>query len=367
MADTYQRMSSGGNVPDLPVLAKVPEKPRVPNIELEAAFAHETGVPTHKDGSPNWSWFMHENMLCRGLVEGVHPRLLDFERTRMSAMKQNDVQYCVNAIVDPEIQSFSDPKEARERAIKTNDYLAEQCKKTNRFGGWACVSLHDGKAAAEELMRCVTELGFHGVLVNGFQVTEDDNKIIYLDDPSLAPLWEAMVELDVPMYLHPRVSHNRLMYQGHPYLESAMWGFALETGTHALRLVYGGIFDKYPTAQVVIGHMGENIPYMAWRIQHYFEMNPFDCTPQLTLQQYLARNLWITTSGNYDTQALQLAINVMGADRILWSIDYPFENASWAADWIDSCPISEGDKRKICYENAIRFLKLKNLDLELSK
>ena len=78
--------------------------------------------------------------------------------------------------------------------------------------------------------------------------------------------------------------------------------------------------------------MGECLPYMAWRIQHYFEMNPFDCAPKMTLQQYLGRNIWITTSGNYDTQALQLAIDVIGADRISWSIDYPFENASWAAD-----------------------------------
>ena len=161
-------------------------------------------------------------MLCRGLVEAVHPRLLDFDGIRVDSMRQNDVQLCVNAIVDPGIQSFPNPKEAEERATKTNDYLYEQVKKNKLFGGWAQVSLHDGEKAAQELKRCVTELGFFGVLVNGFQETEDDNKIIYLDDPSLAPFWEMIVELDVPLYLHPRVSHNRLMYQDHPYLESAM-------------------------------------------------------------------------------------------------------------------------------------------------
>ena len=149
MADTYQRMTSSGKVPDLPVLTKVPPRPRMPKIELEAAFAHSTGVHTKEDGSPDWTWFMHENGLCRGLVEAVHPRLLDFERTRLAAIKESDTQYCVNAIVDPGIQSFSNAKEAAERAVATNDYLAEQCKKTERFGGWAAVSLHDGKVAAE--------------------------------------------------------------------------------------------------------------------------------------------------------------------------------------------------------------------------
>ena len=171
-----------------------------------------------------------------------------------------------------------------------------------------------GKAADEELRRRVSEFGFHGVLVNGFQVKEDDNKIIYLDDPGLAPLWEAMLELDVPLYLHPRVSDNRLMHEAEP------------------RHPYLGVFDKYPTAQVAIGQLGECVPYMTWRVQHYFEMHPFDCTPKLTLQQCLGRNIWITTSGNYDTQALTLAIAVMGADRILWSIDYSFENASRRLD-----------------------------------
>ena len=341
-------------------MAHVKPKPKIKKIELEAAFATASGVAViGADGKPDWSWFMAENSLVRPYIESVHPRLTDFEETRLEAMNETGIEFCVNGIVDSGIQAMTDPEKARVGAIKINDFLAEQVKKhPNRFGGWASISLHDGAAAAAELKRAVAELGFHGVMVNGFQQTQDPNKLIYLDDPSLTPFWEALTQLDIPLYIHPRCSHNRLMYEGHPELESAMWGFASETGTHMLRIVYAGVFDRFPAAQVIIGHMGENLPYMSWRIEHFFQMNNFDKNPKLRLKDYLARNIWITTSGNYDTNALHCAISVMGADRILFSVDYPFENMSWAADWIETAPISEDDRQKICYDNAKRLLKL---------
>ena len=359
---TYMRESGSGNVPDLPILAHVKPKPKIKKIELEGAFATPYAVPAHTaDGQPDWTWFMKENGLVAPYVNSVHPRLSDFEETRLEAMDETAIEYCMSAPADPAIQAFKDPKKAQEAATKTNDYLASVCKKyPDRFGGWASVSLHDGAIAAEELRRCIKKLGMKGCMVNGFQQTQDDNKIIYLDDPSLTPFWEALVELDVPLYIHPRVSHQRLMYENHPEMQSAMWGFASETGTHMVRIIYAGIFDRFPTAQVVIGHMGENVPYMAWRIQHFFQMNPYDKAPKMRIHDYLARNIWITTSGNYDTAALLCAINVCGSDRILFSVDYPFENCSWAADWIETCPISESDRQKICYDNAVKLLKLRN-------
>ena len=104
--------------------------------------------------------------------------------------------------------------------------------------------------------------------------------------------------------------------------------------------------------------MGETLPFMAWRIEHCYQYNPADKRVKSRLQDYLAQNIWITTSGNFCTPALQCAIAVMGADRILYSVDYPFENMSWAADWIETAPISDDDRRKICSGNARRFLKL---------
>ena len=359
-SNTYKLSSGQGNVPDLPIFAHTRPPPKQKKIELEAAFAAPFTVPKmSSSGGPDWEWLMQENVLCQGHVDAVKPRLTDFDTTRLEAMDENGIELCMSAPVDPAIQAMTDPKQARENAIKTNNFLFEQCQNHKGcMGGWASVSLHDAKTAVTELRRAVTELGFRGVLVNGFQQLEDPDDIRYLDDPVLTPFWEALVDLDVAVYIHPRVSHQRLMYQGHPYMQGAMWGFAPETATHVLRLVYSGIFDKFPTARVAVGHLGETLPYMAWRLEHYFGMNNFDKQLTLRLRDYFTRNIWITTSGNFDTPSLMCALSVFGVDHVMFSIDYPFENMSWASDWIETAPINDVDCQKICYDNAVKFLKL---------
>lgn len=352
--------ASLSSVQDLAVLAPLPARPKTRKIEIEAAFSTPTGVAVlNKDGEPDWDWFKAENGLNGAFIQQVAPRLADFETTRLQAMDENGVDHCVSGIVDPGIQAMKDPGQARDGASQTNDYLAQQIsKRPDRFMGFASLSLHDGETAAAELERAIKKLGMKGVLLNGFQQTQDPNKIIYLDDPNLTPFWEALTSLDVPLYLHPRASHQRMMYEGHSELVGATWGFAPETATHILRLVYSGLFDRFPTAQVAIGHMGETLPYMAWRIEHCFQYNPADKKPKQRLQDYLQQNLWVTTSGNFYTPALQCAIATMGVDRVMFSIDYPFENMSWASDWIESAPISDADRQKICFDNAARYLKL---------
>jgi gamma-resorcylate decarboxylase len=130
------------------------------------------------------------------------------------------------------------------------------------------------------------------------------------------------------------------------------------TATHLLRVIYSGVFDRFPAAKVVVGHLGETIPYNAWRIQHCFEHSPRNDKVKLRLQDYLDQNVWITTSGNHSTVALQCAMETMGTDRIMFSVDYPFENMDEAADWIETCDISEDDRSKIAYGNEQRLLKL---------
>jgi Amidohydrolase len=167
--------------------------------------------------------------------------------------------------------------------------------------------------------------------------------------------WAALEELGVPLYLHPRLPARAVqgaMYRGHPELVGVAWGFAPETATHVLRLVYGGVFDRHPDARLIIGHLGETLPFFAGRIQRAFEYNPYSRRTKKRLQDYLSDNIWVTTSGNFNDQALITAVLTVGADHIMFASDYPYDMATDAARWIEAAPISENDRRKICYDNA---------------
>jgi 2,3-dihydroxybenzoate decarboxylase len=334
-------------------------KPRLRKIALEEAFATKPGVKLDSNGNPDWAWFLEEQALNKEYLEAVAPRLLDFDETRLQAMDEAGIDYIVNSLVCPGIERIVDAVEAQEAATAVNDFLADKIKAhPDRFGGFASLALHDPDVAAAELERCINRLGFKGVLLNGFaQQTTEDN-IVYLDDERYTPFWETLTALDVPVYIHPRVSYERRMYEGRNELQGMVFGYAPETATHLLRIVYSGVFDRFPTATVVIGHLGETLPYQAWRIQHCFEHSPRSDKVELRLQDYLARNIMITTSGNYSTVALRCAMEAMGADRIMFSVDYPFENMDEAAEWMESCEIGEGDRHKIAYDNARKLLRL---------
>ena len=155
-------------------------------------------------------------------------------------------------------------------------------------------------------------------MVNGYTQVESPDNLVYLDDERMTPLWEALTALNVPLYLHPRASHKAAMYDNHPELTGAAWGFAPETATHALRIVYSGVFDRFPSAKLVLGHLGETLPFLAWRIQHGIDFSPNGGSTKMRLVHYLAENIWVTTSGNFNTQALHCTILTMGADRILF-------------------------------------------------
>jgi predicted TIM-barrel fold metal-dependent hydrolase len=347
------------SVPRLPTMSVPTARPELRKIALEEAYAFKAGVKLDDNGNPDWAWFMEENALNRQYMEAVAPRLLDFDQTRLQSMDDNGIEYIVNSLTAPGIERFLDAKQAQEAATACNDFLGSKIRAhPDRFGGFASVAMHDPDAGAAELERCVSKLGFKGVLINGFAQHGREDNLVYLDHPSYTPFWEAVTGLGVPVYIHPRVSYERLMYQGRDELQGAVWGYMPETGSHLLRLVYSGVFDRFPTAQVIIGHLGEAIPYQAWRIQHCFEHSPRKDNVKLRLQDYLDQNVWITTSGNFSTVALHCAMETMGSDRIMFSVDYPYENMDEAANWIETCDISEDDRSKIAYGNAKRLLKL---------
>jgi 2,3-dihydroxybenzoate decarboxylase len=224
--------------------------------------------------------------------------------------------------------------------------------------------MQDPELATRELERCVKELGFRGALVNGFSQVGDAQTVVYYDLPQYRPFWAMAERLDVPFYLHPRnpLPRDARIYDGHPWLLGPIWAFGQETAVHALRLMASGLFDAHPRLQIILGHMGENLPYAMWRVDNAnaWIPNRNSWPAQKRLSEYFCRNFYLTTSGNFRTQALINAMLEIGADRIMFSTDWPFENIDHAASWFDNCAISENDRAKIGRNNARRLFKLGN-------
>ncbi|HLR83707.1 MAG TPA: amidohydrolase family protein [Nocardioidaceae bacterium] len=292
--------------------------------------------------------------------EPIMRRLADVDDTRLRTMDDHGIEFAVLSLTAPGVQRIPETAPAIASARTSNDLLAERVERhADRYAGFAAVALQDPPSAADELRRCVRELGFVGAMVNGYTNVGDDEHAAYYDDPAFDVFWSTAAELEVPVYLHPRPAlPGAQILDGHPELVGATWGFGTETATHTLRLILGGVFDRHPGLDVVLGHLGEGLPGMLWRTQYCFDLNPFDKQPAKTLPEYFADNLHITTSGNFSDQALINAILTVGGDRIMFSVDYPYADTAMAAEWIERAPISESDRRKIAYGNARSLLGL---------
>jgi predicted TIM-barrel fold metal-dependent hydrolase len=284
----------------------------------------------------------------------VSQRLHDLREGRIDEMDAAGIDVAILSHTIGGVEGIPDADLAVSTARRVNDFLASEVAGSGgRFAGFATVAMQDVGAAVKELTRAVTELGFCGAMVNGF--SDLGTSKLYLDEERFEPFWKALEDLQVPLYLHPRLPSRAVqdaMYSGHPELVGAAWGFAPETATHVLRIVYGGVFDRHPEANLIIGHLGEMLPFFAGRIQRAFEYNPYSQRTRKRLQDYLSDNIWLTTSGNFNDQALINALLTVGADHIMFSSDYPYDMSTDAARWIEQAPISEGDRRKICYGNA---------------
>jgi predicted TIM-barrel fold metal-dependent hydrolase len=263
----------------------------------------------------------------------------------------------------PAIQAVLDPVAARDLARNTNDFLSEQVvKRPDRFQALAALPMQDPEFACVELQRCVKELGFKGALVNGFSQVREKVSAVYLDHPQYRPFWSEVERLDVPFYLHPRnpLPEHSQIYEGHAWLLGPTWAFGQETAVHALRLMGSGLFDVHPKLQIVLGHMGEGLPYSMWRIDNRngWVKAPPKYPAKRMIADYFRENFHLTTSGNFRTQTLIDAILEIGADRILFSTDWPFENIDHATNWFDHASISENDRVKIGRTNAAKLFKL---------
>ena len=288
-------------------------------------------------------------------------RLLDIQNERVEQMDQHGIERMLLSLNAPALQAVTDPQQAADMMRRTNDVLAEHVtKRPDRFSGLAAIAMHDPDVAARELERCVKELGFRGALVNGYTQVGSADNAVYYDLPQYWPFWATAEKLDVPFYLHPREPSQLKAYQGHPWLIGPAYGFAAETGLHAMRLMGSGLFDAYPRLTIILGHLGEGLPYNLYRMDQRIAWSPMGYPAKRKISEYFAENFYMTTAGNFRTQTLIDAILEVGSDRILFSTDYPFEDAGEAAHWFDNCSISEADRRKIGRTNAASLFKLGN-------
>jgi gamma-resorcylate decarboxylase len=290
-------------------------------------------------------------------------RLLDIHERRLREMDDNGVEMMILSLNAPAVQAIPDRTKAIEIARRANDYLAEQvARRPERFQAFAALPMQDPDAATAELERCMTQLGFKGALVNGFSQVDRPDNVVYYDAAQYRPFWAKAEALDAPFYLHPRnpISDWAQIYDGHPWLLGPTWAFGQETAVHALRLMASGLFDEHPGLKIVLGHMGEGLPYSMWRVdnRNAWVRLPKAYPAKKPLADYFNQNFWLTTSGNFRTQTLVDAMMEVGADRILFSTDWPFENVDHAAHWFDGASISEADRLKIGRTNAVNLFKL---------
>ncbi|MES2414224.1 MAG: amidohydrolase family protein [Pseudomonadota bacterium] len=290
-------------------------------------------------------------------------RLLDVQEYRLREMDANGMDMMILSLNAPAVQAIPSPQKANEIAMRANDFLAEQvAKRPTRFQAFAALPLQDPDMATREMERCIKQLGFKGALVNGFSQVNTPENCVYYDAPQFAGFWDVVEKLDVPFYLHPRnpIASWSQIYEGHPWLMGPTWAFGQETAVHALRLMASGLFDKHPKLQIILGHMGEGLPFSMWRIDNrnaWVEL-PKTYPAKKTFGEYFQNNFHVTTSGNFRTQTLIDTMLEIGADRILFSTDWPFENVDHAAKWFDSATISEADRLKIGRTNAEKLFKL---------
>ena len=248
--------------------------------------------------------------------------------------------------------------QATRLAAASNDALAAAVQAhPTRFAGLAAIAPQDPPAAAREIERAARTLGLSGLIINSHTMGE------YLDAPRYRPIFEAAQAFDMPVYLHPREPAPSMVT---PFLDYGLffagWGFAAETGLHAMRLIMSGLFDRFPRLRIVLGHMGEGIPFWLQRIDNRYllevKIGAVRELPKLP-SQYFLDNFVITTAGVTSMPALRLCLDVLGAERILFAADFPYEDDGEAVRFMDGAAVTEDERRQIYETNACRVFKLK--------
>lgn len=296
-----------------------------------------------------WGFFLGATPRATQLVA----RIQDLGAQRIADMDASGIAKQLVFLTAPGVQVF-DAATAVSLSRNLNDQLYDEIKKQpDRYAALAAIAPQDPKSAAAELERSIKQIGFKGAVVNSHTQGE------YLDDPKYWEIFEAAEALDVPLYLHPNTPPPAMIGPFLPRgLDGAIYGFAVETGLHLLRIVVAGVFDRFPKLKMVVGHLGEGLPFWLFRLDfmhramvnanRYPGVGPLKKKPS----EYLKENVWVTTSGMQWAPAILFSQQVLGVDRVLYAMDYPYQFVPEEVKVTDELPISDGDKRKLYQLNA---------------
>ena len=302
-----------------------------------------------------WSYFLGGSERAKGIAE----RLQDLGEQRIRDMDATGIARQILSLTNPGVQVF-DTDTATALATSFNDQLAEAIRKRpDRFSGLAAIAPQNPSTAAKELERSVRKLGLKGAIINSHTQGE------YLDDPKFWDIFAAAESLDVPIYLHPNTPSAR-MYE--PFaewgLEGAIYGFAIETSLHLLRIIFAGVFDRFPRLRVVVGHLGEGLPYWFFRIDVFHAANvasgryPNVKKLRKKPSEYIKDSIWVTTSGMAWEPPILYCQKVLGMERVLYAMDYPYQFVPAEVRVTDDLPISDAEKRKLYQTNAEAVFKI---------
>lgn len=336
-------------------------------IATEEAFATREQVDAYlrmvKDGSADrgmtslWGFYgQSPSPRATQILE----RLMDLGEHRIADMDATGIDKAILALTSPGVQPLLDVEEARSIAARANDRLADACEKyPGRFVGMTAVAPQDPAWSAAEIRRGASELGFKGVQINSHTQGH------YLDEPQFDPIFRALADAGQPLYIHPATPPDSMIG---PMVESgldgAIFGFGVETGMHLLRLITIGIFDRYPSLQIMVGHMGEALPYWLYRLDYmhqagvragrYERMKPLG----KTIAGYMRSNVLVTNSGMAWEPAVKFCQEVIGEDRVMYAMDYPYQYEADEVRAMDAMDMSAETKKKFFQTNAEKWFKL---------
>jgi 5-carboxyvanillate decarboxylase len=325
------------------------EPPKEPGEPWETWWKRVTGFVPEFDGGKGDGWL--------GWWRGTRGRLFDLGDVRLGVMDAAEIDVFILSLISPGVQLF-DADTANAMARVTNDAMAEAiAKHPTRFAGLASFAPQDPKEAAKEIERAIETLGLNGLIVNSHTNGE------YFDDPKFWPIFEAACAVDAPIYIHPRnpptsdAMRRMLTIHGGHRASEVVWGYQMETGLHAVRMILGGVFKQFPKLQIVLGHLGENVP--AW----LFRLNWAAQYAGIKPSELFKTNFYVTTSGvsrdPIGFEMLAYCNRVLGPDRIMFAVDYPFGDANDAAWFMRNAPISREDKEKMAFMNAEKVFRIR--------